>query len=167
MISSRVAVVLILPLLWLVTGCAGVRHSYQSSLDKRYEKPVIELAVGERIEVLSIGNGFPGWWGVYPGTRSLDSDVASISCESGRGLIPFREPGVIFGGETCYLDSHKLGAAWLLTGDRHALFADKLEIAMPKVADENHFPPEPTQYEHPNFRVQWILVKVVPAKKAR
>lgn len=104
-----------------IQGCAGVRNSYQSLLEPNSPHPRITLKVGEKREVLAIGTGFPGWWGYYPGIASHDPMVADITCEDGRSLIPFREPGIIFGGERCYVETRKAGMAWLLTGNQLAL----------------------------------------------
>ena len=83
-----------------LSACNGSRKSYESLLDPNSENPVAVLKVGESREVLAVGNGFPGWWGYYPGIISFDRSVASIDCEPGRSLIPFREPGIVFGGES-------------------------------------------------------------------
>lgn len=153
MIVARTVLVLLLAM--MLSGCAGVRYSYESALDKRYSKPVMELKVGEEKEVLCVGGGFPGWWGIYPGIVSADAEVASIFCKYGRGLIPFREPGVLFGGTTCHVKAHKVGAVWLLQGDDPGLSVDH-EPKLPAITDESHFPPDPA-----GFHSRWILLKVV------
>jgi hypothetical protein len=100
-------------------ACTGLRNSYESLLAPDSERPLIVLKIGESREVLAVGTGFPGWWGYYPGIISSDEDVASIVCEQGRSLIPFREPGIVFGGERCYLKAKEIGVAWLLTGNKY------------------------------------------------
>jgi hypothetical protein len=144
----------------MLSGCTGVRHSYQSLQDDRYDKPVIELAVGDKKEVLCVGNGFPGWWGTYPEIVSMDSKVASISCRRERGLIPFREPGIIFGGQTCTLNAHEVGATWLLDSYEPGMREIMEGTTFPSITDETHFPPE-----IPNNGGTWILLKVVPTKE--
>lgn len=111
---------LLLALLF-VQGCAGVRNSYQSLLEPESTPPQITLKAGEKREALAIGTGLPGWWGYYPGIASHNPAVADITCEKGRSLIPFREPGIIFGGERCFIEARKVGMAWLLTGNKFVL----------------------------------------------
>jgi len=86
------------------------------------------LKVGERLEVLAVGNGFPGWWGYYPGIISSNPSIASIDCEPGRSLIPFREPGIVFGGERCYLETKRAGIAQLITGNKYSLEYQREEM---------------------------------------
>jgi hypothetical protein len=145
----------------LLAGCAGVRNSYESMLDAgtAADKPVMTLKVGERSEILAIGDGFPGWWGYYPGFVSLNSDVATITCEAGRGFIPFREPGVIFGGETCYIEALKVGVAWLLKGNRHTFYNVLKNTDLSKFSAGESFPPRPKHVE------MLIKVKTVPASE--
>jgi hypothetical protein len=104
----------------LLQGCAGQRESYKKLMDK--DQRIIRLAIGDREEALAIGNGFPGWWGYYPQIVSRDPSIASIECVSGRSAIPFRKPGVILGGERCYITAHKAGETWLLRGNKFANF---------------------------------------------
>lgn len=147
---------LLLALLF-VQGCAGVRNSYESLLDEGSAKPQITLKVGEKREVLAVGNGFPGWWGYFPAIASHDSAVASITCERGRSLIPFREPGMIFGGERCYLETRKAGVAWLLPGNEYVLIDTIKETDFSKVTGEESYPPGTNK--------QWIKLKVVEESK--
>lgn len=115
-------------------GCAGVRNSYESLLeadvvassDEPFLEPgadmrLIILGVGEKREVLAISNGFPGWWGYYPAIASFDPEVASVVCEKGRSLIPFRKPGIVFGGERCYIQTHKIGSTLLVPMSQYLL----------------------------------------------
>ena len=106
-----------LALSFFLQGCAGIRNSYESLLDTDSDKPLIVLEAGEKREVLAVGDGFPGWWGYFPGIISTNPEVASVTCEKGRSLIPFREPGVVFGGRRCYIETHKIGLAWLGAGN--------------------------------------------------
>ncbi|MCK4865169.1 MAG: hypothetical protein KAT06_07040 [Gammaproteobacteria bacterium] len=124
----------------LLSGCTGVRNSYESLLDKNTAKPVITLQVKEKREILVVGNGYPGWWGYKPGIISQNPEIASIECEKGRSFIPFREPGIIFGGETCYLKTRKPGVAWLLIGNEFILESIIEEINRNGLAEDNHFP---------------------------
>ncbi|MCK4839636.1 MAG: hypothetical protein KAS94_12615 [Desulfobulbaceae bacterium] len=97
------------------------------------------LKVGEKREVLAVGNGFPGWWGYYPGIISSDRSVASIDCETGRSLIPFREPGIVFGGERCYLKAKKVGVAWLFTGNKYTFPHEIKEVDSDKLSEDMRF----------------------------
>jgi hypothetical protein len=148
--------VLFYSLVLLLTGCAGVRVSYESLPNVKKDKPVIVLKLGDKKEVLSVGNGFPGWWGYYPGIQSIDPSVASITCENTRSFIPFREPGVIFGGENCYLEAKKIGVAWLLKGNIATMRNTISNTTLPSGTDETQFP------SNPQHEGQWILVKVLP-----
>lgn len=112
-------------LLWvLLQGCAGTRHSYQSQLEASAGLSILRMATGERREALAIGDGFPGWWGYYPSLISLSPEVVSVQCQATRSWIPFREPGLIFGGQICYLQAHQPGTSILLFGNRHHLSED-------------------------------------------
>lgn len=143
---------LLLSLLF-VQGCAGVRNSYESLLDPGSARPLITLKVGEKREVLAVGTGLPGWWGYYPAIASHDPEVAGIFCEDGRSLIPFREPGIIFGGERCFVETRKAGVAWLLTGNKYMLNSTIEETDFSKVTGEGSYPPGTNK--------QWIKLKVV------
>lgn len=136
-----------------VQGCAGVRNSYQSLLDSESTPPQITLKVGEKREVLAIGTGLPGWWGYYPGMASHNPAVADINCEPGRSLIPFREPGIIFGGERCFIEARKVGMAWLLTGNKLALRQMMEGIDFSKVPGEGGAPS--------GVAGKWIKLKVI------
>jgi len=111
-----------------LSACNGVRNSYEPLLSPHSDKPVMVLKVGERLEVLAVGNGFPGWWGYYPGIISSNPSIASIDCEPGRSLIPFREPGIVFGGERCYLETKRAGIAQLITGNKYSLEYQREEM---------------------------------------
>jgi len=93
-------------LLSLFTGCAGIRLSYQDLIDS---EGVISLCLDESAEVLSVGGGFPGWWGMYPSAHSTDEQVFNVSCQHERSAVPFREPGVVFGGQVCRINANNLG----------------------------------------------------------
>lgn len=121
MISRRIDIATLLAFLLLLQGCAGVRNSYESLLDKDSDTPLIVLNVGDQREVLAIGNGFPGRWGYYPAIASHDPEVASVTCKTARSIIPFREPGIVFGGERCDIQAHKAGVTWLLPGNKFTL----------------------------------------------
>lgn len=143
---------LLLTLLF-VQGCAGVRNSYESLLDEGSAKTWITLKVGEKREALAVGNGFPGWWGYFPAIASHNPDVADIFCEEGRSLIPFREPGIIFGGTRCFIETRKAGVAWLLTGNKYMLSRTIEETDFSKVTGEESSPP--------GAHTKWIKLKVV------
>ena len=119
--QRNLCIAALLVFLVFLQGCAGVRNSYESLLEQDADGQLIVLQVGEKREVLAVGNGFPGWWGYYPGIASHDPGVASITCKMGRSFIPFREPGIVFGGERCYLQAHKAGVTWVLTGNSYTL----------------------------------------------
>jgi len=118
-----------------LSACNGSRKSYESLLDSNSNNPVAVLKVGEKREVLAVGDGFPGWWGYYPGIISSDQSVASVECEPGRSLIPFREPGIVFGGERCYLKANKIGVTWLFTGNKYTLQYDIKEVNLDKLSE--------------------------------
>lgn len=117
---------------FLLSGCAGERHSYTRLVEDDNGTSVIRLHQGDVKEVLAIGNGFPGWWGFYPWIMSSSPDIASISCEAARSIVPFREPGVIFGGEVCKLTAHKKGQTTLYFGNQYPLneenYRDKVNV---------------------------------------
>lgn len=139
-----------------LSGCTGSRNSYESLLDPNSVKPVIVLKVGEKREVLAVGNGFPGWWGYFPGIMSHDRSVASVDCEQERSLIPFREPGIVFGGERCYLEAKKAGAAWLFTGNKYTIKYDIKESDPDKLPEDMRFSKKPGTVD------RIIKVKVMP-----
>lgn len=82
-------------------------------MDHSSNPPTIHLTVGEVTEVLARGDGFPGHWGYVLTIVSLSPEIASVSCIEKRSFIPFREPGVLFGGEVCYLTAKKPGETWI------------------------------------------------------
>ena len=85
---------------------------------------VLRVSQGETIELLAIGDGFPGRWGYYPWVISTAPDIASIHCKDARSFIPFREPGILFGGTVCSLIAHKQGNATLFFGNQFTLSAE-------------------------------------------
>ena len=113
----RIAIVLFS--LALLQSCAGTTHTYKSLINKEITDPAIYMSVNETKQVLAISDGFPGWWGFYPTILSYSPEIASVSCTQERGWIPFRDPGVIFGGTVCYLTSHKIGETWISFGNKY------------------------------------------------
>ena|GEM_PF-1411007 len=107
--------------LLLLQGCAGTRYSYTSLIEETEDASVLRVKRGEVAELMAVGDGFPGWWGYYPGVISSSPQIASVDCTKARSAIPFREPGVIFGGEICNLTAHKAGKATLYFGNKFAL----------------------------------------------
>ncbi|MEG3766699.1 hypothetical protein [Alteromonas sp. 14N.309.X.WAT.G.H12] len=124
----------IIPLLLLLflPGCAGTRESYKDQLKLENGKSVLQLKKGESTEILAVGNGFPGWWGYFPGVITTQENIASIECKEKRGLIPFREPGVVFGGTVCNLIAHEPGITMLYLGNQFTLtpehYQQKIEV---------------------------------------
>ena len=108
-------------------GCAGVRNSYVTQLDASSDDPLLRVEKGEVVEVLSVGNGFPGWWGYYPGVKTSAPNVASVECKPSRSMTPFREPGVVFGGEVCHMLANEVGEATLFFGNKFNLSAENHE----------------------------------------
>jgi len=92
--------------IFLLQGCAGSRASYESLIETRGDEPAIYLSVGQTKEVLSIRNGFPGWWGIYPAIASFSPEIASVDCQE------------VIGGEVCYLTANEVGEAWLQYGNK-------------------------------------------------
>ncbi len=89
----------------LLQGCASARTSYESLIETRGDDSAIYLAVGETKEVLSIRNGFPGWWGTYPAIASFSPGIASVNCEASEW------------SEVCYLTANEVGETWLTYGN--------------------------------------------------
>lgn len=127
MVFKRKVHFLVLMITLLLGGCAGTRHSYLSLLDETTSPPTIYMSVGESKEVLAIGNGFPGWWGWYPAILTHSPDIASVDCIQKRSFIPFREPGVVFGGAVCYLTAHKIGETQAQYGNNFTLVSEVSE----------------------------------------
>lgn len=148
LIQRKYNIAVMLALLLFLQGCAGVRNSYESLFDSDADKPLIVLEVGEKREVLAISNGFPGWWGYYPAIASFDPEVASVVCEKGRSLIPFRKPGIVFGGERCYIQTHKIGSTILVPINQYLLRYSK-ETDSYELSSDVGFPED------------WITLKVV------
>jgi hypothetical protein len=93
----------------LLQGCAGSKASYESLIETRGDESAIYLSVGQSKEVLSISNGFPGWWGRYPAIASFSPDIASVHCEA------------VFAGEVCYLTASEVGETWLQYGNKFTM----------------------------------------------
>ncbi|WP_041933009.1 hypothetical protein [Cycloclasticus zancles] len=93
----------------LLQGCASARTSYESLIETRGDDSAIYLAVGETKEVLSISNGFPGWWGVYPAIVSFSPETASVNCEASKW------------SEVCYLTANEVGETWLTYGNQYTI----------------------------------------------
>ena len=104
-------------IIFLLQGCSGTRYSYKKLVEESNHNSAIFISVGESKEILAVGNGFPGWWGHYPSVTSTLPTVASVKCNATRSFIPFREPGIIFGGEVCYLTANQHGESFLLFGN--------------------------------------------------
>lgn len=102
----------IILMLSILSACAGVRLSYQSALNA--DQNALNVCIAEEVEVLAVGNGFPGWWGIYPTVVSNDPSVAKIQCLAARSAVPFREPGVVFGGTVCTVRGEQSGRTHLI-----------------------------------------------------
>lgn len=102
----------------LLQGCAGQRQSFEKLMER--DQRVIHLNEGDRKEVLAVSNGFPGWWGYYPEIVSGDPSIASIDCEAARSVIPFRKPGLIVGGERCFVSANQAGETWIVQTNKFA-----------------------------------------------
>lgn len=111
-------------LIIMIQGCAGTRDSYTSALKETDPPNTLYIKKGQKVELLAIGNGFPGWWGYYPGVESSNTAIASIECIKKRSFIPFREPGILFGGEVCYLIGHHPGETTLFFGNKNSLLTE-------------------------------------------
>jgi len=131
MFIQRSALFLVFMITLLAGGCAGTRESYQSLLDDSTSSPTIYMSVGETKEVLAIGDGFPGWWGYYPAMLTQSVDIASVDCKKKHSLVPFREPGIIFGGSVCYLTAHKPGETLAIYGNQFTLALRMKETQFP------------------------------------
>lgn len=130
MFLQRNTLFLLLMSTLLLSGCAGTRESYHSLLDETTSPATIYMAVGETKEVLAIGNGFHGWWGYYPALLTQSADIASVDCEEKRSLVPFREPGIIFGGSVCYLTAHQAGETLAQFGNQFNLAKEMSETEL-------------------------------------
>lgn len=105
----------------LLQACAGVRDNSADLTTNVNDQAVMTVARGDVNELLAIGDGFPGWWGYYPAVISSNPDIASIECADARSYIPFREPGIIFGGTVCSLHAHQVGETILSFGNQWTL----------------------------------------------
>lgn len=121
----------------LLQGCAGTRYSYTASLEKHKEEALLRVEQGETIELLAVGDGFPGSWGYYPWVIAPTQNVASVECKNARSIIPFREPGIIFGGTVCYLIAHKSGKTTLFFGNKYNLSKDNFEEKVDVIISQN------------------------------
>ena len=117
---------------FLLQGCAGERNSYTRLIENDNDISVIRLQQDDVKEILAIGDGFPGRWGYFPWVISYSPEVASINCQEARSLIPFREPGIIFGGLVCNLTGHKKGQTTLYFGNQFTLnethYRDRVKV---------------------------------------
>jgi hypothetical protein len=113
-------------------GCSGTRYSYRNKVEIENNLPILRLMKGEVTEILAAGDGFPGWWGYFPWVISSSVDVASINCKKSRSAVPFREPGVVFGGVVCNLIAHNTGKTTLYFGNKYSLtddnYTDKIDV---------------------------------------
>lgn len=130
MLFKNKSPLLMLMITILLVGCAGSRLSYQSLLDETTIPHTIYMSVGEKKEVLAVGNGFPGWWGFHPSMLTQSPRIASVDCRQKRGFIPFREPGVVFGGYVCCLTAHKTGETLAQYGNAITLRRDITETKL-------------------------------------
>lgn len=119
----------------LLQGCAGTRYTYLSHLETVDDDgAAMSMVQGDSQEVLAVADGFPGWWGYYPGVMSTNTDVVSVQCERKRSPIPFRKPGLIFGGTVCTVTAEQAGEADLLFGNDMAMsesqYDDRLTVTV-------------------------------------
>ena len=121
----------------LLQGCSGTRNNYTSLLEKSNEGSVLRVTKGETIELLAVGDGFPGNWGYYPWVVTSTQNVASVDCKRARSLIPFREPGIIFGGTICNLIAHEKGKIILFFGNRYNLTKDQYKEKVDVIINEH------------------------------
>lgn len=117
----------------LLSACAGVRLSYQSELNT--DQNALNVCVNEEVEVLAVGNGFPGWWGIYPTVVSNNPSIAEIQCQAARSAVPFREPGVVFGGTVCSVRGEQSGRTQLVFQNAHLELAQPEHVVEVQVAD--------------------------------
>ena len=103
---------------FLLQGCTGTRYTYLSHLEATDDdSATMSMVQGDSQEVLAVADGFPGWWGYYPGVMSTNPEVVSVECDRKRSPIPFRKPGLIFGGTVCTATAEQAGEADLLFGN--------------------------------------------------
>lgn len=121
----------------LLQGCAGARYSYLTELEKTHDSQVLNVNKGESLELLAVGKGFPGYWGYYPWVILSPTNIASVDCQQTRSVVPFREPGVIFGGTVCHLIAHKQGMATLYFGNKYNVNEEHYEVKVDVVVKEN------------------------------
>jgi len=112
---------------FLIQGCAGTRYSYTSLSEDNDGISVFRVQKGDITELLAHGNGFPGSWGYLPWVISSSPEIASVDCKKARSVIPFREPGVVFGGTVCNLTAHEKGKTTLYFGNKYNLTVDTYE----------------------------------------
>ena len=101
----------------LLQGCSGIRYSYKNVLTESGNKEVIHIKSGEEVELFAESKGFPGSWGYIPHVISSTPAIASITCKEARSIIPFREPGILFGGTVCHMKAHQVGSTTLYFGN--------------------------------------------------
>jgi len=121
----------------LLQGCSGTRNNYTSLLKKSNEGSVLRVTKGETTELLAVGDGFPGSWGYYPWVIASTQKVASVNCKRARSLIPFREPGIIFGGTVCNLIANEKGKMTLFFGNKYNLTKNNYEEKVDVIVNEN------------------------------
>ncbi len=121
----------------VLQGCSGLRYSYEANLEQTPAGGVLHLKQGESTEVLAIGNGFPGWWGYYPALKVLEPSIARIDCKATRSAIPFREPGIVFGGKICELTAQEAGRTTVLLGNTFSSSMDGYTKQFELVVTEN------------------------------
>lgn len=121
----------------LLQGCAGTRYSYTDKLEKQSKDAVLQIKKGEVIELLAVGDGFPGSWGYYPWVITSTQSFATVECKKERSFIPFYEPGIIFGGTVCQLIAHKSGLTTLFFGNKYTLSKDNFEKKVNVIISEN------------------------------
>jgi len=109
---------------FLMQGCTGTRYSYTTLSEKNDDISVFRVQKGDITELLAHGNGFPGSWGYLPWVISSSPETASVDCKKARSVIPFREPGVVFGGIICSLTAHEKGEITLYFGNKYNLTED-------------------------------------------
>ena len=112
---------------FLIQGCSGTRYSYRSLVDMNQDTSSIQLQKGDVIELFADGNGFPGSWGYEFWAISSSPEIASVNCKDTRSVIPFREPGIVFGGKVCSLNAHKKGKITLYFGNKYYLNKDNYQ----------------------------------------
>lgn len=122
---------------FLLQGCAGTRYSYKSHLQKEGDASVLRVQKGDSIELLAVGKGFPGQWGYFPWVISSSPDIARVDCKEARSVVPFREPGILLGGEVCRLTAQKAGKLMLYFGNKYNLSKDNYQDSVGVIVVES------------------------------